>query len=71
MKLPEIDYRDMYQCIDETMKEKNLQNIEYLQVKTIQLYEMILVRHGLMVVGLPFSGKTTILHVLAGALTKL
>lgn len=32
---------------------------------------MILVRHGLMVVGLPFAGKTSILHVLAGALTKL
>jgi len=32
---------------------------------------MVLVRHGLMVVGLPFSGKTVALHTLAGALTKL
>ena len=32
---------------------------------------MILVRHGLMVVGQPFSGKTQCLWVLAGALTKL
>lgn len=29
---------------------------------------MILVRHGLMVVGLPFAGKTSILHVLSEAL---
>jgi len=32
---------------------------------------MILVRHGLMVVGLSFAGKTSALHVLQGALNKL
>jgi len=32
---------------------------------------MILVRHGLMVVGMPFSGKTSIAKVLAAALTEL
>ena len=30
---------------------------------TIQLYEMIVVRHGLMLVGRPFSGKTASLKV--------
>ena len=32
---------------------------------------MILVRHGLMVVGLPFSGKSSAIKILAGALTLL
>jgi len=40
-------------------------------MKTIQLYEMIVVRHGLMIVGLPFSGKTSCIKVLAAALTQL
>ena len=40
-------------------------------MKVIQLYEMILVRHGLMVVGLPYSGKTSCIKVLQGALTLL
>eukprot|EP00798_Chlamydomonas_sp_ICE-L_P012761 gene12761-16012_t len=49
----------------------NLQPTEYFFMKTIQLYEMIVVRHGLMTVGQPFSGKTCALKVLAGALTDL
>ncbi len=40
-------------------------------LQTTQLYEMIIVRHGLMAVGQPFSGKSASLAVLAGALTDL
>ena len=42
---------------------------EYL-TKTIQLYEMVLVRHGVMVVGQTCSGKTATIHNLAKAMTK-
>lgn len=41
------------------------------ELQTIQLYEMIIVRHGLMVVGLPFSGKSCSLNMLAAALSDL
>ena len=61
----------MYECIELKLKEFNLQKSEYFVTKIVQLYEMILVRHGLMVVGLPFSGKTSAIRVLAGALTLL
>ncbi|XP_039299157.1 dynein heavy chain 7, axonemal-like [Nilaparvata lugens] len=36
--------------------------------KTLQTYQMMNVRHGLVLVGQPFCGKTTILHVLAEAI---
>lgn len=64
--LPEIDYKNMFDCIDIALKNRKLQKVDYFIEKIIQLYEMILVRHGLMVVGLPFSGKTSAINVLAG-----
>ena len=44
---------------------------EFFRRKTIQLYEMICVRHGLMIVGRPFGAKTSMLRVLAGSLTEM
>jgi dynein heavy chain len=35
------------------VREMNLQPDPYFFLKTIQLYEMIVVRHGLMIVGQP------------------
>ena len=71
--LPEPDYVDLFAAIDNQLKkpEYNLQGTDYFLTKIIQLYEMILVRHGLMVVGLPFAGKTSANKILAAALGEL
>jgi hypothetical protein len=37
----------------------------------LQLYEMLAVRHGIMVVGLPLAGKSAVLATLAAALGAL
>lgn len=47
-----------------------LENKSETLCKTIQLYEMVLVRHGVMVVGQTCSGKTATIHSLAKAMTK-
>lgn len=44
-------------------RERNLQPRESYIIKIIQTYEMMIVRHGFMLVGDPFSGKTVTLHV--------
>lgn len=71
--LPEPDYVLLLKAINNQMQKLDLTHDKdgYFVMKIIQLYEMILVRHGLMVVGMPFAGKTSTMKVLAGALTEL
>ncbi|GLC60993.1 hypothetical protein PLESTB_001703700 [Pleodorina starrii] len=67
--LPKPDYGHMESALKEACAARNLQPSDYFLLKSIQLYEMIVVRHGLMIVGLPFAGKTSSYRVLADALT--
>ena len=71
IELPEPDYNHLRISLSRQCVALNLQEKDYFFIKIIQLYEMIQVRHGLMVVGLPFSGKSSALKVLAKALTDL
>ena len=56
-RCPKADYGLMQTAMREACAEMNLQPDDYFFLKTIQLYEMIVVRHGLMIVGQPFSGR--------------
>lgn len=71
VEVPAPDYKAMFECIRNQMQKLNLSENDYFLEKIIQLYEMILVRHGLMVVGLPFAGKTSVTTILANSLTEL
>nr|XP_033781609.1 dynein heavy chain 12, axonemal isoform X2 [Geotrypetes seraphini] len=66
--LPEADYKIFLDCAEECCCKHNVQPVMVFLAKIIQTYEMMIVRHGFMLVGEPFSGKTKVLHVLADTL---
>jgi dynein heavy chain len=53
------------------MKKMNLQPKEEFVGKSLQLYDMIKIRHGLMMVGQAFAGKTKAVQVLKEAMTSI
>jgi dynein heavy chain len=68
---PNPDYGSLQSALRSACAAARLQPTEQFLNKAIQLYEMIIVRHGLMTVGQPFSGKTAALRSLAAALSSL
>ena len=69
--LPEPDYKELDECLKAACVAANLQATPVFIDKAHQLYEMILVRHGLMLVGFSFAAKTSIYRMLANALGDL
>ncbi|KAG2427037.1 hypothetical protein HYH02_014682 [Chlamydomonas schloesseri] len=69
--LPSIDYGDLTAALSANAVAANLQPLPSFIEKAIQLYEMIVVRHGLMLVGRSFSMKTVAIKTLAAALGDL
>ena len=69
--LPKADYATMEAAMTDAAVELNLQPTPYCFMKAIQLYEMVLVRHGLMIVGHPFAAKTSSYRLLASAAPPL
>jgi dynein heavy chain len=68
---PAFDYGPLIKCLRDSCAEKNLQPIPIFILKNIELYEMICVRHGLMVVGPTGGGKSSNIKVLCNALGQL
>jgi dynein heavy chain len=69
--LPPSDNDVLEAAITEATEQLGLQATQNHITKSIQLWETILVRHGLMTVGLPPCGKTSINDTLAITLEKL
>lgn len=71
IELPHIDYTLMEAEFHRVCKEEILEPAPSFLIKVIQTYEMIIVRHGFMLVGEPLAGKSKTLQVLAKVLSAL
>ncbi|KAM9226992.1 LOW QUALITY PROTEIN: dynein axonemal heavy chain 12 [Leptosomus discolor] len=71
IKLPDANYNDFLECAGECCIQHNVQPVKAFIKKMIQTYEIMIVRHGFMLVGESFSGKTKVLHTLADTLSLM
>ncbi|XP_005185418.2 dynein axonemal heavy chain 12 [Musca domestica] len=71
IELPSIDYSLIEEEFYRFCKEMDLEPAESFLTKVIQTYEMIIVRHGFMLVGDPMAGKSKTLEILAKILSAL
>ncbi|XP_047365165.1 dynein axonemal heavy chain 3-like isoform X3 [Vespa velutina] len=69
--LSQPDRGELIDLLQINLKKRNLQPTSWYIEKIIQIYEIILVRHGLMIVGSALGGKTQAYQTLAESLGNL
>ncbi|CAH3114243.1 unnamed protein product [Pocillopora meandrina] len=69
--LPSPDHGVLEEALRRNSVKMGLQAVPWFVEKVVQVYEMMLVRHGFMIVGDPIGGKTSAWKVLSAALTEL
>ncbi|XP_041978336.1 dynein axonemal heavy chain 3 [Aricia agestis] len=71
VEVPQPDRDELLACIRQELAKRNLQSTDWYTEKILQIYEMMLVRHGFMIVGPAMGGKTQAYQTLAEALRAL
>lgn len=70
-EIKDIVYQDLEAQVRRSLLAQNLQVVNPLVTKVLQLFDTFNVRFGVMIVGLTASGKTTCFQTLASAMTEL
>ena len=71
IKKVSVDHGDLNTSLILTCEKKGLQPIPFFIGKCVQVYEMVVVRHGMMMVGPTGGGKSQMLKVTQDALTLM
>ncbi|GAB0093009.1 Dynein heavy chain [Sergentomyia squamirostris] len=71
IELPVRDREDIHKWLEVKMQDRNLQLTDWFKEKILQIYETLLVRHGLVIVGGAMAGKTTAYQLLASVLREI
>jgi dynein heavy chain len=61
----------MKKAFEDACEKKGLIAVDYFWDKVVQIYDMMVVRHGFMIVGMPYSGKSSAWKILADVLGLL
>ena len=69
--LPTSEYGKFMEALKQKCVDNNLKPKDSFIEKCIQLYETLCVRHGLMLVGKAFSGKSTVIKTLQQSISSL
>jgi dynein heavy chain, axonemal len=73
---PSVEIQDnvnhtLVEFMTEEMHRRKLQIVDGMVLKTVQLFDTLIVRHGVMMVGQTYCSKTTIVETLQSTLTNL
>jgi len=71
VEIPKVDYGGLQSKIEFKLRQAKLQIVPNFVGKIIQLYETMQVRHGVMMVGVTCTGKSTVVKTLSDAMTAL
>lgn len=71
VKIVENQNELLVKYLQKAMEERNIQVVDGIVTKSLQLYDTLVVRHGVMMVGQTLTGKTTVVRSVQSALTKL
>eukprot|EP00930_Biecheleria_cincta_P008307 TRINITY_DN10972_c0_g1_i1.p1 TRINITY_DN10972_c0_g1~~TRINITY_DN10972_c0_g1_i1.p1 ORF type:complete len:3080 (-),score=708.03 TRINITY_DN10972_c0_g1_i1:231-8642(-) len=71
VELPPSNAGKLLAAIDVICERRGIMAVASFATKVVQLWETVLVRHGLMVVGIPPCGKTNVKNVLSDVLNDL
>ena len=67
----EVEPQLLRRLVVEEVERCGLQATDGFVCKVLQLYDSIRIRHGVIIVGQPYAGKTRAIHTLAAALNRL